>query len=535
MNTTIRTIYAAAVVLATVSCQKSIEPANPAEEGKETIDICVNGLMGEYTQVDGTRASLVNNVRVSWEGGETVYVYDGTQCLGSLAASLEGTEDRYAILSTDGTHTVSTPAAGTTTLTLVYSPLLTEAPAVSGGAISISLAGQSGKKAPFVAFATLEYTSTTIKNVVVPCQFATSVIKVNCTGLKASTAITSATLSNVNTVCKLSLSGAGVQNVSGDVNGTITRTGDEYFSATNVNSEGEAVFQIAVPKLETASGARVLTVAQSSDKVKDKKFTTKSLDPATSVNTVCQLFGPPAGALAGEFSVSNDGGATIKQVHFSQGNLYWNGNAFQFEANQYSYHGYDSGSYTWDLFGWSTEGKNYGMNTSINYSDYSGNFYDWGKAIGDGNTWRTLTHEEWCYLFAYDPDNYDFIEDHPRRQLFKYGVTVCGKPNCVVLLPDEWNTSVISLENFASTSNYSEETSLKWSTMEAAGAVCLPAAGTRDGSNVFSVGDFGYYWSSTASDVNYAYGASFFSYNVLPGNYDFRNYGCSVRLITESK
>ena len=98
MKRTFKTILcAAAVVMAAVSCQKSAEPVQPAEEGKETIDICVNGLMGEYTQVDQSKAQLVNNVRVSWEGDETVYVYDGTQCLGSLAASLEGTEDRYAI------------------------------------------------------------------------------------------------------------------------------------------------------------------------------------------------------------------------------------------------------------------------------------------------------------------------------------------------------------------------------------------------------------------------------------------------------
>ena len=278
MNTTIRTIiYAAAVVLAAVSCQKSAEPVQPAEEGKETIDICVNGLMGEYTQVDGTKAELVNTVRVSWKGGETVYVYDGTQCLGSLAASLEGTEDRSAVLSTDGTHTVSTPADGTTTLTLVYSPLLTEAPAVSNDAISISLASQSGEKAPFVAYATLDYTSTTITNAVVPFKFATSVIKMNCTGLKPGTTITSATLSNVNTACKLTLSGSAAPTVSGGTNGTITRTGDEYFAAEKVNSEGVAVFQIAAPKLETASEARVLTIAQGSDEFEYKNFSKKSL------------------------------------------------------------------------------------------------------------------------------------------------------------------------------------------------------------------------------------------------------------------
>ena len=39
----------------------------------------------------------------------------------------------------------------------------------------------------------------------------------------------------------------------------------------------------------------------------------------------------PEGALSGEFSV----GAT-KKVQFSQGNLYWDGDSYEFEENQYS-------------------------------------------------------------------------------------------------------------------------------------------------------------------------------------------------------
>ena len=290
MNKTIGTILSAAVfaVLA-VSCQKEINEVDPVAEVKETIRISINGLMGEYTQVDATKSSLVNTVRVSWENGDIVYVYDGAQCLGSLVASLNGDEDRYALLSTAEGHTVTAPAAGTR-LTLVHSPLLTEAPAVRGGAISISLAEQNDTKAPFVAYATLDYNGEeSVNNAIVPFKFATSVIKVNCTGLLAGTAIDNATLSNVNTECKLTLSGTAAPTVAGDVIGTITGTGDAYFAAGKVNGEGEAVFQIAVPVLETTSNARVLTVTQGSFNFIDQNFTAKSLSEAISVNTVCQL------------------------------------------------------------------------------------------------------------------------------------------------------------------------------------------------------------------------------------------------------
>ena len=624
MKTTIRTILcAAAVVLAAVSCQESIETANPVEEDKGTIDICVNGLMGEYTQVDATKAELVNTVRVSWKGGETVYVYDGTQCLGSLAASLEGTEDRYAILSTDGSHTVSTPAVGTTTLTLVYSPLLTEAPAVSNDAISISLASQSGEKAPFVAFATLDYTGTTITNAVVPFKFATSVIKVNCTGLKANTAINKARLSNVNTVCKLTLSGSAAPSVSGDANGTIIRTGDAYFAADKVNEEGVAVFQMAIPVLEAASGARVLRVAQDPDNFKYENFPKKPLSAATSVNTVCHQLssyvpvtsvsldrasvnlakgwivtlnatvspddatyknvtwssdntsvatvnengrvtavaegtanitvttqdeektatckitvGPARdGSLPGEFSVS-----ATRKVHFSRGNLYYDGNKFDFEDEQYYFRTYDgkgkcdkdgynkdSGTVSghWGLFGWvgassetfTKSPEIYGVSTSLTMDDY-GNVYgealkaDWGTAIDDKGTWTTLTGgknttpSEWKYLFEHHVNVWDTCKGVPGR--------------------------FVAPDGFVGNEDDLKKAIKDWESAQADGIVFLPAAGSRNGSDIAMVGNNGNCWSSTADDSSSAY-AGFTNTDGSGTKVNTRYIGYSVRLITELK
>ena len=531
MNTTIRTIiYAAAVVLATVSCQKSAEPVQPAEEGKETIDICVSGLMGEYTQVDGTKAELVNTVRVSWKGGETVYVYDGTQCLGTLKASLEGTEDRYALLSTDTDHTVNAPATGTTKLTLVYSPLLTEAPTVSEGAISISLANQNGTKAPFVAYATLDYTGTNITNAVVPFQFATSVIKVNCTGLKPGTAITSATLSNVNTACKLTLSGDKAPVVAGGTNGTITRTGDSYFAAGMINAEGEAVFQIAVPALETASDARVLTVEQGLYKFKDKKFTTNSLAAATSVNTVCQLVGPPVGALPGVFTVSDPDGTPNsgdeKQVYFSKGNLWADGDkVLHFEDAQWKSTPASDGSkddshvshFTWsdkvpDAVGNFNSGSNLFCDEANKQS-----------VDGSGKIYYALSITEWQYLFDTRTVNGGTKEgkSYQRATINSDATSVYG----MILYPD----------NYTSQTDATSYTSTDWTTMEENGCVFLPAAGCRssgNASNVINVGSGGFYWSSTYDD-NGAYYVVFRSSEVSPDQHATRDFGHSVRLITE--
>lgn len=498
-------LWAASVLFAAVSCQKDMESAEPSEEGKGTIEVSVSGLMGEYTQVDATRSELVNTVRVSWKGGETVYVYDGTQCLGSLVASLEGDEDRYALLSTDGDgNTIKKPSAGTKKLTLVHSPLLTEAPAVRNGVISVSLADQNGAKAPFVAYATLDYDNEeTITNAVVPFKFATSVIKVNCTGLKANTAITSAELMYANTVCGLSLSGTSAPTVTGGVFGSIVRTNDSGFASGKVNDEGEAVFQIAVPVLGS-TGLRTLLMKQGDTRLfYDWNFSKKELKESLSTNTVCQMYRLPSDAIPGLFSVSSD-----RQVIFSKGNLTYNvsSDSWAFYGHQYdSATGYDSkliSLFTWGYgSSWSKSPDSTGFLTG-------NTFRDWGEKVADGKTWHTLSTEQWQYLFNYNntATGKDY-RNSKRDGRYKFSVKVCGKGNCIVLLPDVWNESVISLADFAKTKEYSESTSVKWSDMEKAGAVCLPSTGYRYGNTVRNAADGGTYWSSTSytNDSNYAF------------------------------
>ena len=547
MKKTIRAILGMAffAVLA-VSCQKENSGIEPIANTKETIEISINGLMGEYTQVDATKASLVNTVRVSWESDETVFVFDGTECLGSLVASLDGTEDRYALLSTDNDHTVKAPATGTTKFTLVYSPLLTEAPAVIDGAISISLAYQNGTTAPFVAYATLDYTGTTITNAIVPFKFATSVIKVNCTGLKAGTAITSASLSNVDTACKLTLSGTAAPSVDSDANGIIIRTGDTYFAAGKVNAEGEAVFQIAVPKLLTTSGERVLTVTQGTDSYKDHNFTKNGLSAATSVNTVCQFGRIPAGALSGKFSVSNDNGTNITQVYFSQGNLWYgkvgtaNVATFNFETNQYDApENSDWNSAHIFHFHWSKSAEDAikdkyeeSQDWSIDDVFFTNTTETTAKSDftvnGVTGKYRTLSTAEWQYLFNTRIVNGGTGKD----KSYSLNITYGGKMG-LVLYPDDYCGQPISGEvPYLPT-----------------GAVFLPAAGFHSRNSIFisDVNEYGLYWSSSACETipsnldidpsikpsTCASAVGFRDVNVNSGWLYYRKDGLSVRLVTE--
>ncbi|MBQ0024357.1 MAG: hypothetical protein KBT00_01350 [Bacteroidales bacterium] len=549
MKKTIKTILCTlALAVLAVSCQKEINEAEPVANVKKTIDISINGLMGEYTQVDATRSELVNTIRVSWNAGDVVYVYDGNSCLGSLVASLDENEDnRYALLSTGNGHTVTAPEAGTK-LTLVHSPLLTEAPAVSNGAISISLAGQSGTKAPFVTYATLDYVNeASIANAIVPFKFATSVIRVNCTGLKAGTAITSASLSNVETACKLTLSGTAAPIVDSDVNGIIVRTGDAYFAAGKVNAEGEAVFQIAVPKLLTTSEERILTVTQGTDSYKDYDFTKNGLSAATSVNTVCQFGKIPAGALSGKFSVSNDNGANITQVYFSQGNL-WYGkvgtakvSTFNFETNQYDVPENDEwNSNHVSHFYWSKSAEEavkekYDKSQDRNIDDVFFTNTTETTAQSDftvnGVTgkFRALSTAEWQYLLNYRIVNGGSGLD----KSYSLDITYGGKMG-LVLYPDDYCGNPISGEV-----PYLPN-----------GAVFLPAAGIRH-NNIGSVGEFGTYWSSSAYDTpagdapaydlptdepyNYAFPVAFSDEKVISDAHDSRWSGACVRLVTDCK
>ena len=74
---------------------------------------------------------------------------------------------------------------------------------------------------------------------------------------------------------------------------------------------------------------------------------------------------------------------------------------------------------------------------------------------------------------------------------------------------------------------------LSWSQINAAGIVFLPAAGFRSGSSVSTVGGQGRYWSSTPYDSDDAYYLRFTSSSVFPAINVDRNFGHSVRLVTE--
>ena len=214
----------------------------------------------------------------------------------------------------------------------------------------------------------------------------------------------------------------------------------------------------------------------------------------------------PEGAISGVFSVS-DG----KQVYFSKGNLRYASGAWSFFDNQYDYYT-DYSADAWDKFGWSTSATTYGMNTSDQSSDYSGDFVDWGATMGTG--WFTLSKDEWTYLFNTRTVN----GGTGSGKSYTLDQSVNGKLG-VVIYPDNYTGEVYSGSD--------------WATFESAGCVFLPAAGFRSGTSVYYAGSRGYYWSSSPGFTNDAYRVYFTPVGLYPADGYDCYVGFNVRLVRE--
>ena len=266
----------------------------------------------------------------------------------------------------------------------------------------------------------------------------------------------------------------------------------------------------------------------------------------------------PVGAVSGKFTINNNG----DRIYFSQGNLQYQAstNTWRFAENQWNYVGDANGNISetydgWiDLFSWGTSGYNHGANcyqpwsTSTNYSDYYAygeytyNLYDqtgkadWGdNAISNGDNaeaqWRTLTKDEWLYVFY----------NRPTLSGIRYAKATVDGVNGFVLLPNDWDASTFDLNNTnisgaVFTSN--TITAADWTnTLEANGAVFLPAAGDRYGTSVRNVGSpygYGFYWSSSYLDSLCACHLSF-NIGFLETTGTSRSLGFSVRLVRNAE
>ena len=252
--------------------------------------------------------------------------------------------------------------------------------------------------------------------------------------------------------------------------------------------------------------------------------------------TVFSTIGTESDPMESEFSVS-----TTKKVQFSKGNLRYNGDEYEghwtMAPEQYDMLGEDNvdvrsyGSYPanlHDLLCWSITTNHYGT-SYYTYNDdedaakkFIGDFADWGTSpelIRDlGAGWTTLSKNEWDYLI-------NTRENAATLRAFATVNNVKG----LILLPDDW-TEATPAGTF---------TAEEWATLEAAGAVFLPAAGQlsftyTNSKDVTTYTEGGKYWTSTPSDDESGMNAmvlSFTDTDITTDEDQFRRVGAAVRLV----
>ena len=247
--------------------------------------------------------------------------------------------------------------------------------------------------------------------------------------------------------------------------------------------------------------------------------------------------------LSGKFTINSKGDTAI----FARGNLQYNYEASKWYAaeKQYEVLGdlnlrFGDASYqgSIDMFGWSCESSNYGIQWKYKDEDFNGAFVDWGELFdGDAKEWSTLSEAEW-----------NFIMNRTKGGKKLWTMIAIGSDslNGLALLPDDWEAPacasdlVYAFYDVDDKVNYKKNsfTFAEWAELEASGVVFLPLAGTRAGfwgnnwtgaeetdlSNPLSSGYdwvdnmnwMGYYWLSTSKNTTQAATA------ILPGWHNYK-------------
>ena len=486
----IAAISAASAILLAASCQKQAEP-ELKNEGKTFTAVISQEL---------TKTTITSAYKVNWEAGDQIDINQGTTYSATPSAS-------------DATRASFTKVSGsdpTPEYTAVYPASLFKNPRYELPATQTYAAGKFN--APMCAYGSTE----TLK--------FQNMCGVLCFALKGTDKVRSIVVTANEQLCgPFEFTTAPAFGFTGENEGN-TVTLDCGTEGIQLDESTATDFYIYLPPTTYTAGMKI--VVTSTEGKTFEKTTTKSVEIVR--NKIYTFnwtpFTPalPSGALPGVFSV----GAT-KKVYFSKGNLWAtqspDKDELYFEENQYS------SKSDWDpthvsLLTWSST-----VQDAAN-SCYSGEYLfcdvnhkvsvDGGEAI-----YYALSLDEWKYLINKDGN------ENIRKDKFKYGVTVCGKANCLILAPDDFEGTIAA--------SYDAST---WATAEAAGLVCLPAAGFRSNTLFDKEGYNGYYWSSNKNqyEEHRAYwGVYFDSSNVGLGgestDSNFRDFGYSIRLVTEVK
>ena len=506
-------LIAGAAMTACSSSDDNIANEQPVNPAAQKYIMTVNALKGDG---DATRALTLDGstLNASWATTENVYVKKGTNWVtGSLQPQTAGaTANLTGVLS-------GTVIAAGDGLTLQF-------PKKS----AITFEGQKGTIADIEAIYDYATANVTVASV------ANGKISVDGT----------TTFQNHQAIIKFTLFDKADGTTKLDPSAFTISDGTNMVELTDIpdatyTTNGAGVLYVAFPATNSAETV-TLTATVGSDTYTYTTSSTKTFTNGKYYAITVKMTKTPA---AGQFSVS-----ATKKVTFSSGNLQatWDGTSWNwhFADNQWDYIGNAAGNTsingngtvsangTVDLFGWSTSATTYGMNNSTSPLDYSGDFVDWGATIGTG--WRTLTSDEWTYVFSTRTTGGTVFGTAQARYAHATINTDGTGVNGMILFPDGVDiasTEVTTAGTVNGNSEYATKcTTAQWSALAAKGCVFLPAAGYRNGTSVDLAGSYGPYWSSSPNDLG-ANEVGFYSGNLYLATYNTRNYGNSVRLVRD--
>lgn len=537
-------------MMLTTACSNEDDALNNTANTEKTINkdyalpVTVNVTRGD----DGaTRASYNESTRkLEFSEGDQLFVSGSAVAAGSFAGTLTwqsgGTFSGTIYTQNEWTGTIDDLLNGNNATLLPagyesydYLEIIGEGyEALLGENANNSFATSKKLAVEQLSFETGSYTSGT-GFVLMP---QNAILNFTITGLTASTKVT-ASLSD----------GDPLSNIEGEV--TTDGSGNATFAMGVSGSTDLSYFTL------TVAGNPVTLVNSSTELTAGKIYNiTRNAIP---------------GALVGKFSVNS-----TDKVYFSKGNLQYTKSTgkWSFMDHQYStvetlnqnvgddYASQDVVS----LFGWGTSGWNNGntyyqpyntahVNSSskgYSYGPTDGSAYtynltgtyanaDWGhNAISNGgntaDTWRTLTKDEWTYLFnTRSASTVNGTTNARYAKAYLFGTT-----HGVIIFPDVYThpAGVTAPTGINATSYTSWDgnryTATDWAKMEAAGCVFLPAAGWRDATTIRKVNEYVRYWTSTYYNAGFANNVGIAESSMNPADYNQKNYGYSVRLVHDA-
>ena len=172
------------------------------------------------------------------------------------------------------------------------------------------------------------------------------------------------------------------------------------------------------------------------------------------------------------------------------------------------------------------------LNNTTDYKQYNGNVdgeptYDgcWNNlpiTNGGGYNWRPLSNAEWIYLL------------NTRSCAYRYAKGQVHGVNGLIIFPDSFmlppGVTINSYNTESAAFNSNTLSDADWTKLEGRGSIFMPAAGWGERPGIVSAGDYGSYWTSTASNFNGAYGMSFSNTGLATNDSSHRYRGEFVRL-----